>query len=84
MKILNVKQIKPIQLGEGRFVYPLSPKTRLILDKKKPSNKKEHQLIYQQGSHYGTVGDCCNYLNNNDLLELEAKGMILIDKAREL
>lgn len=82
MKILSVKQLKAIQLSEGRFIFPATCQTRLILDKKSPSNKKEHQLIYQQGSQYGSVGDCCAYLSNEDLLKLEAKGMIKILKSR--
>ncbi len=81
MKILDVKQLKAIQVSEGRFTFPISCQTRLILDKKSPSHKKEHQLIYQQGSQYGTVGDCCTYLNNEELLDLEAKGMIIIKKS---
>lgn len=81
MRILSVTQLKPIQLGEGRFIYPHNSRTKINLDRKRPSNKKEHQLIYQQGPNYGTVGDCCNYLSNEELLELEAKGMISIKKS---
>lgn len=82
MKIISVTQLKAIQLREDSFVFPISCQTRLILDKKSPSNKKEHQLIYQQGSKYGAVGDCCAYLSNEQLLDLESKGMIKIDKRK--
>lgn len=81
MRIVSVRQLKPIQLEEGRFVFPLNSCTKIILDKKRPSNKKIHELLHQQGSHYGTVGDCCTYLSNDELLSLEAKGMIAIKKA---
>lgn len=81
MKILEVKQLKAIQVESGGFIFPISSQTSLILDKKSPANRKEHQLIYQQGSQYGEVGDRCTYLNNKQLLELEEKGMIKIKKA---
>jgi len=80
MRILGVKQIKPIDFGNGSTVFPLSSKTKIVLDKKSPSNRKEHQLIYQQGPQYGSVGDCCKYLDNFELLELESKGFITIRK----
>ena len=80
MRILGVTQLKAIQVREDSFSFPISCQTRLILDKKSPSKKKEHQLIYQQGTRYGQVGDCCTYLSNDDLLKLEEKGMIKINK----
>jgi len=80
MRILEVTQLKAIQVSEGSFIFPVSCQTRLILDKKSPSKKKEHQLIYQQGRQYGEVGDCCTYLSNDGLLKLEEKGMIKIRK----
>lgn len=82
MRILRVTQLKGIQVSEDSFIFPISCQTRLILDKKSPSKNKEHQLIYQQGARYGEVGDCCVYLSNEDLLRLEEKGMIKIDKAQ--
>ena len=80
MKILSITQLKPIEFERG-FTYPLSSKTRIILDKKNPSHRKEHQLIFQQSTYYGEVGDCCKYLDNFELLELEKKGFISIKKA---
>lgn len=77
-RILSVRQIKPIQINENGFVYPLNCCTKIELDKKSPSNKKEHQIVYQQGRQYGSVGDCCTSVNNDELFELEAKGMIKI------
>lgn len=81
MRILKVTQLKAIQVSEGSFTFPISCQTRLILDKKNPSKRKVHQLIYQQGRQYGEVGDCCTYLSNDDLLKLEEKGMIKICKS---
>lgn len=80
MRILTVVQIKPIQLREGGFIYPLNTNTKIILDRKSPSNKKIHELVYQQGIYYGSVGDCADYLSNDDLLALETKGMIKVKK----
>lgn len=82
MRILSVKQKKPIQCSENSFIFPLTFQTKIILDKKNLSNKKEHQLLFQQRSQYGTVGDCCNYLDNEELLALEEKGMIEIKKSK--
>ncbi|RZJ91587.1 MAG: hypothetical protein EOO20_04695 [Chryseobacterium sp.] len=82
MKILSVKQLKPIQTSEGAFVFPMGIHTKIELDTKSPSAKKCHQLTYQSDlRHYGNVGDYCSYLNNDQLLALEAKGMIEIKKA---
>jgi len=81
MRILSVKQLKPIQVDEDSFVFPLGSTTKIILDKTGPSINKTHQLLYQQGSHFGSVGDCCKYLDNSQLLHLENKGMIEIKKA---
>lgn len=81
MKILGATQIKEIQVTDDSFIFPIGSDTKLILDKKGPSNKKEHQLIYQQGSQYGQVGDYCTYLTNDELFELEQKGMIKIRKS---
>ena len=80
MKILSVTQLKPITIWNTTF--PLNSKTRIILDKKNPSHRKEHQLIFQQSAYYGEVGDCCKYLDNFELLDLEAKGFISIKKAK--
>lgn len=82
MRILSVKQLKDIQLNQESFIFPLGLNTKIILDKKRPSNKKEHQLVYQQDLRsYGSIGDCCNYLSNKELLDLEKKGMIEIRKS---
>lgn len=82
MRILSVKQLKTIQTPQSSCSFPLGSKTEIILDKKSPSDKKEHQLIYKQNHYFGTVGDHCTYLSNDELLELESKGMIEIRKAK--
>lgn len=82
MRILSVRQLGPITLKEGGFTYPLGPCTKLVLDKKSRTKNKQHELLYQQGPYYGTVGDRCAYLNNDDLFALEAKGMISIKKTK--
>jgi hypothetical protein len=79
MRILSVTILKTIEF-EGYKPFPFGFKTKIILDKKNPSHRKEHQLIYQQGARYGEVGDWCKYIDNNELLELEKKGYISIKK----
>lgn len=79
MRILSVRQIKPIILKSGTE-FPLDRRTKIILDKKSPSHRKEHRLVFQQGPCYGSVGDCCKYLDNNELLELEKAGFLSIKK----
>ncbi len=82
MRILSVKQLKPIQVRDGGFIFPLSSSTKIILDRKGKKDRKTHELIYQSNPrYYGNVGDCCEYLNNDELLALEEKGMIEIKKA---
>jgi hypothetical protein len=49
----------------------------IIYDAKRPTDKKEHQLIYQQGDRYGTVGDRCVNLGHEELLALERDGSVL-------
>lgn len=43
------------------------------------SAKKGHQIIYQQGPRYGSVGDCCDDLTHAELLELERDGFVRIE-----
>lgn len=81
MKILSVTQLKNIEINGS--IFPMGPKTKFNLDKKTPSNKKEHCLFFQQGPYYGEVGDICTYLNNEDLLDLENKGLIEIKKTND-
>lgn len=78
MKIVSVIQLKDIEIGE--YYFPLSKKTRIVLDKKNPLNKKEHRLLYQQYPYYGEVGDMCKYISNIELLELEKNGFVSIER----
>lgn len=52
--------------------------TRIILDKKKPYAKKLHQITWQSGPYYGSVGDMTDYISHEELLELEHQGAIMI------
>ncbi len=49
----------------------------IVYDAKSPVLRKHHQLVYQQGDQYGTVGDRCAYLSHEDLLALERDGSVL-------
>lgn len=83
MRIISVRQIKPIQLDEGGFKFPMGLHTRIELDKKSKASKKLHTLSYQFDlRHYGNIGDCCEYLSNEQLFELEEKGMIEIKRSK--
>lgn len=75
MKVKKVIQLKAIQLSDFSFVFPFGFSTKIIIDHK----GKEHQLLYQQGRQYGESGDCCTYLNNQELLRLQSEGMIKIN-----
>jgi hypothetical protein len=51
-------------------------RTRIDYDAYTPRAKKRHQLVYQQGDVYGTVGDKCLYLTHDELLALLRDGAI--------
>jgi hypothetical protein len=51
-------------------------RTRIDYDAYTPRAKKRHQLVYQQGDVYGTVGDKCSYLTHDELLALVRDGSI--------
>ena len=65
-------------IPRGSYSVFIRHRSRIEYDAKNPIAKKNHQLIYQQGDHYGTVGDMCNYLTHDELLELEQQGYIRI------
>lgn len=76
--VVSVTILKDIELANG-LRYALCPQVSIILDKKRKSDSKIHELIYQQGANYGTIGDRCTYLSHDELFELEEKGMIKIN-----
>lgn len=77
-RVMSVTILKDIKLANG-VKYALSPQVSIILDKKRKADSKIHELIYQQGTYYGAVGDRCTYLSHDELFELEEKGMIKIN-----
>ncbi|WP_428663426.1 hypothetical protein [Runella sp.] len=80
MRILKVRQLKPITLGG--FVFPVNCCVLIDLDKVKPVAKKEHQIVYQQGRTFGTVGDYCMSFNHDKLLEMEKNGLVEITRSK--
>lgn len=74
----TVTILRDIQLRENSFVF-YRRTARIEYDSQSPRNKKLHQLIFQQGDHYGNVGDCCDYLTHDQLLDLERAGFVRID-----
>lgn len=59
-------------------------RTTIEYDAKHPRAKKQHALIYQQRDQYGTVGDMCAYLTDEELLELERQGKVRRVQRRRL
>jgi len=73
----QVRILRDIQLRRDGHVYTVRC-SRVEYDTKRPTGKKLHYLLYQQGSHYGTVGDCCDMLTHAELLDLQRKGFVQI------
>jgi len=73
--------LKDIQLRKGGHVYTRKV-SALKYDANRAKAAKRHQLLYQQGEQYGTVGDCCDYLTHDQLLQLEADGYIHIEDVK--
>ena len=72
LRFIVVRDITP-----PRWSTPF-PRHRSFIDydAKRPIEKKQHQLIYQQGDHYGLVGDMCSNLTHEELLALERDGFV--------
>lgn len=51
-------------------------------DARRPRAKKIHSLYFQQGNHYGTVGDKAWTLTHDQLLELERTGFVRINRPK--
>ncbi len=47
-----------------------------MLDKQNVYRNKSHQIVYQQGKCYGSVGDLCDHISHHELLQLAANGYI--------
>lgn len=43
-----------------------------------PRNKREHQVVFQQGNRFGMVGDRCYSISEEYLLELSRKGIVVL------
>lgn len=80
---VRVVILRDIQLWPNGHIFTKRCSS-IEYDAKNPKAKKVHQLIYQQGDRYGTVGDCCEYLTHEKLLELEAAGHIRTENKKRL
>ena len=74
----TVTILKDIQLRKDSHVFHRRT-AQIEYDSQSPRHKKLHQLIFQQGDHYGTIGDCCDYLTHDLLLDLERGGFVRIN-----
>lgn len=77
---IRVQILRDIKRPDYRLPF-YAHTVRIEYDAKAPRARKTHQLIYQQGPCYGTVGDCCDYLTHDELLELERQGFVRISRS---
>lgn len=76
-RLWGVIQLKPFHTRTFKTSwFPMG--TRIILDKKRIITKKQHQITWQSGPQYGSVGDMTDYISHEELLELEQQGVIRI------
>lgn len=73
--VVSAIQLKPFGT-KSISQFPMG--TKIILDKKSVIKKKEHQIVYQQGACYGSVGDMCDYVTHEQLFRLAESGAIKI------
>lgn len=76
IKVRLLKSIIPE--GWTSAFYPAT--SRIDYDAKNPVAKKRHQLIFQRGPQYGGGGDMCAGLTHNQLLDLERRGFVRIER----
>jgi hypothetical protein len=77
----TVTILKDIQMQPNAHIFRRRS-SELNYDSKLPRAKKLHQLLFQQGDYYGEVGDCCEYITHEQLLELERTDFVRIDGYR--
>jgi hypothetical protein len=74
-RVSCAQQLKPFKAG-CISMFPMG--TKIKLDKTNPVKRKQHCIIYQQGTHYGQVGDMCTYVSHQELFELAKRGDIVL------
>jgi hypothetical protein len=74
----TVTILKDIQMRANGHVFHRRS-SEINYDSRLPRDKKLHQLLFQQGDYYGEVGDCCEYITHELLLELERGGFVRIE-----
>lgn len=76
-RLSNAIQLKPFHTKSFRTSwFPMG--TKIILDKERPVAKKLHQITWQSGPYYGSVGDMTDYISQDELIELDKQGVIKI------
>ena len=55
---------------------PMPKYSKIEIDKSYPVAKREHQVVFQQGNNYGTVGDRCYSISDAYLRQLDKEGYI--------
>ena len=75
MRVVILKDIKRPMYREPFYARS----AHVEYDAKAPRGKKQHALVFQQSNHFGTVGDCCDYLIHEELLQLERDGFVCIE-----
>jgi len=79
MKI-RVQILRNIERPQMGTFYARS--AHIEYDAKAPTAKKSHGIIFQQGDHYGSVGDKADYMSHAELLKLEEEGFVRIIRTR--
>ena len=76
MRAIVLKDITPV--GWGPCLEPfIRHRSFITYDK-----RRGHQLIYQQGDRYGTVGDRCYDMPHEELLALVRDGYVRLERGR--
>jgi len=73
-RIAKVIVLKPIPIPG--IDEPMPRSSKINLDTSYPVKNREHQVVFQQGSFFGSVGDRCYSITDEYLRELDKQWII--------
>jgi hypothetical protein len=76
MKIKSIVVLKPIPING--IDEPMPQKSKIIFDGSYPIKNREHKVVFQIGESFGTVGDRCYSITQEELLKLEKDGIAIL------
>lgn len=76
--MITVTILKDIETKHCGIFYART--AQIQYDARRPRARKLHSLYFQQGNHYGLVGDKAWTLTHDELLEMERQGFIRINR----